>query len=145
MTELKEEVDRINTEVSAQETLIDQALAAIANKAAGSGSGGSVETCTVTYTLTPDGPEEIETTLYYSEVASDGSIAVVEKAAGASGTTTFTAVRNSILFTYGASTSYATFTGAELIMRGFSINYDSNSLSVIKLTGETANINVRYE
>lgn len=147
MTELKEEVDRISGEVADQTTLLDQALAAIANKAAGGGGsgGGSVETCAVTYTLTPIGPESIETTLYYSEVASDGSIAVVEKADGGNGTTTFKAVRNSILFAYGASTSYATFTGAELIMRGFSINYDKNSLSVIKLTGETADINVRYE
>jgi len=42
------QIDRISTEVSAQETLLDQALAAIANKAAGGGGGGSVETCTVT-------------------------------------------------------------------------------------------------
>ena len=44
------QIDRISTEVSAQETLLDQALAAIANKAAGGGGGGSVGTCTVTIT-----------------------------------------------------------------------------------------------
>lgn len=47
---VQQQIDRISTEVSAQETLLDQALAAIANKAAGGGGGGSVETCTVKIT-----------------------------------------------------------------------------------------------
>ena len=34
---VQQQIDRINTAVSAQETLLDQALAAIANKAAGGG------------------------------------------------------------------------------------------------------------
>ena len=50
MTELKEEVDRISTEVSAQETLLDHALAAIANKAAGGGGGGELNYVTGTFT-----------------------------------------------------------------------------------------------
>ena len=46
---VQQQIDRINTEVSAQETLLDQALAAIANKAAGGGAGG----------ITPSGEIEI--------------------------------------------------------------------------------------
>lgn len=45
---VQQQIDRINTEVSAQETLLDQALAAIANKAAGGGGGGvALDTCTI--------------------------------------------------------------------------------------------------
>lgn len=45
---VQQQIDRISTEVSAQTTLLDQALAAIANKAAGGGgSGGNVDVCNV--------------------------------------------------------------------------------------------------
>lgn len=50
---VQQQIDRINTEVSAQETLLDQALAAIADKAAGSGSGGTSEMQITTGTFTP--------------------------------------------------------------------------------------------
>ena len=42
---VQQQIDRINTEVSAQETLLDQALAAIANKAAGGGGGAEEKVC----------------------------------------------------------------------------------------------------
>lgn len=69
MTEYQDQIDRINTEVSAQETLLDQALAAIANKAAG--GGGSVETCTVTLNFIKDTagyPESGGCTIYYANL-----------------------------------------------------------------------------
>lgn len=54
------QIDRITGEVSEQETLLDQALTAIANKTAGSGSGGVVKPLNATpskepQTFTPSG------------------------------------------------------------------------------------------
>lgn len=43
---VQQQIDRISTEVSAQETLLDQALALIEGKAAGGGSGGSLANLT---------------------------------------------------------------------------------------------------
>ena len=63
------QIDRISTEVSAQETLLDQALAAIANKAAG--GGGSINTCTVI--LSPDSDAEIGE-IAYTVLAANGEI-----------------------------------------------------------------------
>lgn len=49
---VQQQIDRINTAVSAQETLLDQALAAIAGKAAGGGNGGGGERKYATGTFT---------------------------------------------------------------------------------------------
>ena len=45
------EINRINTAVNSQTTLLDQALALIEGKAAGGGGGGSVELCTVSMSV----------------------------------------------------------------------------------------------
>ena len=111
---VQQQIDRINTAVSAQETLLDQALAAIANKAAG--GGASVKTCTVTVggTLDPvtatvldNGViKSIATTSYTIEnVVCGGTVVVFSQPAGL----TFSATGAKMIASQGGYSEYHVF------------------------------------
>lgn len=118
MTELKEEVDRISTEVSAQETLLDQALAAIANKAAGGGGGGSVETCTVTVNFASKYGQVIAATTYV-----DGAISN---------------------FAYAKDSSDVTSVTVENVVCGSTFGFDVGSAPFYRISGDTMKYIIGY-
>ena len=86
---IQSQINRINGEVSSQESLIAQIKTALEGKAAG--GGGAPETCTITYYA--DNPITGQTTIYYTDGSGEPKTEVVSM----SDSVTFTPVKNSIV------------------------------------------------
>ena len=134
---VQQQIDRISTEVSAQETLLDQALAAIANKAAG--GGGVPDTCTVTM-----GAADIGGRPYwyvYTALDENGNISYQYATGKASNSVTLEkVVCNSILSVSPYSNIYtaAATTNATMLFAGGSARFFA--FQITATAGETATI-----